>query len=333
MLVYHIIQVLFILACGAAGWGIAWSVGADAIVWAAVGAVMGGVALVVEMLLRRLATRQVVGGTIGLLLGLAIANLLAFVISSMPGAREVRPVIFALANIICGYLGMRIGARETEPTSFLSFGLGRGGAGDQEAESKVLDTSAIIDGRVADVCEAGFIEGRLIVPRFVMRELQQVADSPDPLRRARGRRGLEILKRIQQQKEVNVVIEDVAVPEMEDEGARLVRFAEQKGARLLTSDYGIDKIGELHGVRVLNVNELAKALRPIFLPGEEVTVRLIKRGKESGQGVGYLEDGTMVVVDDGSNKIGRTVVSTVTSLLQTTAGRMIFSKLKGSDRR
>jgi uncharacterized protein YacL len=332
VLVYHIIQVLVILACGAAGWGIAWSVGAEAIVWAAVGAVMGGVALAVEMLLRRLATRQVVGGTIGLLLGLAIANLLAFVISSMPGAAEVRPIIFALANIMCGYLGMRIGSRETEPTSFLSFGLGGGGAGDQDAQSKVLDASAIIDGRVADVCEAGFIEGRLIVPRFVMRELQQVADSPDPLRRARGRRGLEILKRIQQQKEVNVVIEDIPVPETEDEGARLVRFAEQKGARLLTSDYSIDKIGELHGVRVLNVNELAKALRPIFLPGEEVTVRLIKRGKESGQGVGYLEDGTMVVVDDGSNKIGRTVISTVTSLLQTTAGRMIFSKLKGSDR-
>jgi len=328
----YIIYVLFVLVCGLVGSAIAWRLEENVPGWAAAGVILAVVGLAIESLLRRLSVRRVVGGSIGLLLGLAIANAVAYVISTVPGTAHVRPIIFVLANVICGYLGLRVGSREAEPTSFLSFGLGAGGRG-HDGEGKVLDTSAIIDGRVADVCESGFIEGRLIVPRFVMRELQQIADSPDPLRRARGRRGLEILKRIQQQKEVSVMIEDISVPETEDENARLVRFAEQKGVQLITSDYGVNKIGELHGVRVLNVNELAKALRPVFLPGEEVTVRLIKRGKESGQGVGYLEDGTMVVVDDGSNKIGRTVVSTVTSLLQTTAGRMIFSKLKGSEKR
>jgi uncharacterized protein YacL len=309
--------------------------GENPAVWAGAGVVLAGLIILIEVLLARTPMRQLIGATVGLLIGLGIANLGALAISTVPGADRARPLIVILANLLFGYLGARIGSREIEPRAFLSFGLGagQGHAPVQNGMEKVLDTSAIIDGRVADICDAGFIDGRLVIPRFVMRDLQQIADSPDPLRRARGRRGLEILKRVQQSGEVNVVIEDLEVPEMEDESARLVRFAELKDARLLTSDYNVNKIGELHGVRVLNINELAKALRPVFLPGEEVTVRLIKRGKESGQGVGYLEDGTMVVVDDGSSRIGRTVISTVTSLLQTTAGRMIFSKLKETTKR
>ncbi|MEW6686912.1 MAG: PIN domain-containing protein [Candidatus Edwardsbacteria bacterium] len=193
---------------------------------------------------------------------------------------------------------------------------------------KILDTSAIIDGRIAEVCEVGFLEGILIVPRFIMRELQYIADSPDPVRRARGRRGLEILKKIQEEKKNEVLIDDTEIPDIREIDAKLLKLAEQKGAQIITTDYNLNRVAGLHGVKVLNINDLVNSVKPIFLPGEEFKVYLVKRGKNEDQAVGYLEDGTMVVVDEGGASIGRTITVAVTGMHQTSAGKMVFAKPK-----
>lgn len=193
---------------------------------------------------------------------------------------------------------------------------------------KILDTSVIIDGRIAEICQSGFIEGNLVIPKFVLRELQYIADSPDPLRRAKGRRGLDVLAQLQQNRLVSVQIDDTEFPEIKEVDAKLVKMAETQKAKIMTNDFNLNKVAALHGVPVLNLNDLANSLRPIFLPGEEISIYLVKRGTGPNQGVGYLEDGTMVVVDDGATKLGRTMDVQVTSTIQTSAGRMVFAKIK-----
>jgi uncharacterized protein YacL len=198
----------------------------------------------------------------------------------------------------------------------------------KEENSKLLDTSVIIDGRVADICETGFLEGTLIIPQFVLRELQQIADSSDPIKRNRGRRGLDILQRIQRSVDVHVKILEQDFPKIRDVDSKLVALGKQLGAKILTNDFNLNKVAELQGVPVLNVNQLANAVRPVVLPGELMNVHILKEGKEYGQGVAYLDDGTMVVVDSARKYVGRNVDVAVTSVLQTTAGRMIFTRLK-----
>jgi uncharacterized protein YacL len=193
---------------------------------------------------------------------------------------------------------------------------------------KILDTSVIIDGRIAEICQSGFIEGNLIIPKFVLRELQYIADSPDPLRRAKGRRGLDVLAQLQQNRLVSVQIDETEFPEVKEVDGKLVKMAEAQKAKIMTNDFNLNKVASLHGVPVLNLNDLANALRPIFLPGEEISIYLVKRGTGPNQGVGYLEDGTMVVVDEGASKLGRTMDVQVTSTIQTSAGRMVFAKIK-----
>jgi uncharacterized protein YacL len=194
--------------------------------------------------------------------------------------------------------------------------------------NKILDTSVIIDGRIADICETGFIEGTLIIPQFVLRELQHIADSSDPIKRNRGRRGLDILQKIQKNPNVQVRIHDMDFPDIRDVDGKLVAMAKALAAKVVTNDFNLNKVAELYGVSVLNINELTNALRPVVLPGEEIRVYVLKEGKEYNQGVAYLDDGTMVVIDSGRRHIGQTVDVCVTSVLQTTAGRMIFSRLK-----
>ncbi len=189
---------------------------------------------------------------------------------------------------------------------------------------KLLDTSAIIDGRIADVVTTGYLEGRLLVPRFVLRELQRLADGADPLRRNRGKRGFEILKRLQDLRSVEIVEADVAG--VSDVDAKLVELARQRGAHVVTTDYNLNRVAELSGVSVLNVNDLANALKPVVLPGESLRVQVLREGKEPGQGVGFLEDGTMVVVEQGRRLLGQEVPVVVTSALQTSAGRMVFAR-------
>ena len=193
---------------------------------------------------------------------------------------------------------------------------------------KVLDTSAIIDGRIADICETGFLEGPILIPQFVLRELQYIADMTDPLRRARGRRGLDVLDRLQKHSKAPIRIIDEDYPEIKEVDQKLIELSRRKGAKIVTNDYNLNKVARLHGIEVLNVNELAQALRPVVLPGESLKVHVIREGKEPDQGVGYLEDGTMVVVEEGKKLIGQEVEITVTSVLQTSSGRIIFGKEK-----
>jgi uncharacterized protein YacL len=198
----------------------------------------------------------------------------------------------------------------------------------ERAPARILDTSSIIDGRILDICASGFLEGALVVPRFVLKELQSIADSEDPLKRNRGRRGLDVLNSLQRQDRVEVIIEDRDYPEMAEVDAKLVMLARHLNMPILTNDFNLNKVAELQGVRVLNINDLANALKPVVLPGEEVRINILKEGKEPGQGVGYLDDGTMVVVEGAKRFVGRGVSATVTSVLQTPAGRMIFAGLK-----
>ena len=223
------------------------------------------------------------------------------------------------------YLGLAMGARFGNE-QFPGLDQGPTAAGVSHASLKVLDTSVIIDGRVADLCETGFLEGPFLVPHFILNELQHIADSSDSLKRARGRRGLDILNKIQKMPGIDVRIIDEDFPHVKEVDAKLVVLAKKVGGRIVTNDLNLNKVAELQGVRVLNINELCNALRPVVLPGETIRVFVLKEGKEAGQGVAYLDDGTMVVVDNAKKAIGRTIDVVVTSVLQTTAGKMIFGR-------
>ncbi len=289
--------------------------------WAGMGAGLGAflAAWGAERWVRRAPPAVVFGGGAGVFLGLvALAALRA-------GLGVDDPVLLVPLGACLAYLGGAAGARGVRAFRAAP---GKPGVAASIAP-KILDTSAIIDGRVADMVDLGFIGGPLVVPQFILNEVQGIADSTDPLKRARGRRGLSILERLQAMEGVEVRITDQDFPKVKAVDSKLVSLAKASGATLITNDFNLSKVAELQGVRVLNINELANALRPVVLPGEAVQVTLQKEGKEPGQGVGYLEDGTMVVVEQGSGLIGQPVKAVVTSVLQTSAGRMIFARPEG----
>lgn len=237
--------------------------------------------------------------------------------------------ISLLVYLLFGYLGFRIAWARRDETSIRSlFHSREGEEAVPQPEQKLLDTSVIIDGRIFDIAATGFVEGILIVPNFVVQELQHIADSADALKRNRGRRGLDILARMQKELSVPVRIVDTDYPDLAEVDQKLLRLAQETGAAILTNDYNLNKVADVHQVQVLNINELANAVKPVVLPGEEMTVQVVKEGKELGQGVAYLDDGTMVVVDGAKRLLGQTVEVVVTSVLQTAAGRMIFGRLK-----
>ncbi|MCL5021875.1 MAG: TRAM domain-containing protein [Nitrospirae bacterium] len=290
----------------------------------AFGAVCGILALLIERLLKKVNLGRIIGGLAGLVTGIVFANLLL-----LPLRRAVPDISVAsfVLNALLGYVGLLIGLRRGENLTLP--GLFRIFKGQETEEHvKILDTSVIIDGRIADVCEAGFLDGVFLVPQFILQELQHIADSPDPLKRARGRRGLDILHRIQKMAHINVRITDEDFPKIKEVDSKLVALARVHDAKVITNDFNLNKVAELQGVTVLNINELANALKPVVLPGETLKVFVIKEGKEYNQGVAYLDDGTMVVVENGRRLIGKNAEVAVTSVLQTTAGRMIFSKPK-----
>lgn len=282
-------------------------------------------------------------GAGGLITGLLIATLFSFSITSIPWLGSI---IAPLGAVVFGYLGMTLAAkkreelagalgslarrRENEEASQGVTGRGAGSSG-HAGIAKVLDTSVIIDGRVADIVKTGFLEGPLVIPGFVLEELRHIADSSDVLKRNRGRRGLDILNQIQKQHGVEVQINEEDLGEGEVD-SKLLKLAKLLGGKVVTNDYNLNKVAELQGVPVLNINELANSVKPAVLPGEEMAVTVIKEGKEPGQGVAYLDDGTMIVVDGGRRHIGEQIHVLVTSVLQTAAGRMIFARPRGSDR-
>jgi uncharacterized protein YacL len=284
----------------------------------------------VERAMERLSPGQVLGGAIGLVVGLLVAFLLKnvlfeFVSSVGRSGVYVANVAYIVLSIFAAILGARLGAKQG------TTGLGRGGAPDaalpiQQQKMKLIDTSVIVDGRVLDIVSTGFLEGPFVLPRFVLRELQLIADSADPMKRTRGRRGLEVLSKLQESIVLEIVDQDYA--DLSGVDAKLVRMARERGAKLITNDYNLNRVAQVEGVDVLNVNELAGAVKPVVLPGEELHVAIVRDGKEAHQGVGYLDDGTMIVVENGRRLIGEEADVTVTSVLQTVAGRMIFAKIK-----
>jgi uncharacterized protein YacL len=235
--------------------------------------------------------------------------------------------IGVIFNALFGYSGLLLGLRAGKDFT-LSNIVNAFKSRSEEEHAKIIDTSVIIDGRIVEVCEAGFIEGTFIIPQFILQELQHIADSTDSLRRARGRRGLDVLHKIQKMSNLTVKIIEEDFPKIKEVDSKLVALARLLGAKIITNDFNLNKVAELQGVTVLNLNELANALKPVVLPGEKMNIFIAKEGKESNQGVGYLDDGTMVVVDHARKTINKQVDVIVTSVLQTTAGRMIFAKLK-----
>ncbi|MGH2398729.1 MAG: PIN/TRAM domain-containing protein [bacterium] len=277
--------------------------------------------------LSHVSLRDMLLGAGGLAGGLVIAFLVGYPLSRIPG---IGLYLFLAAVLVFGYLGFHVAMQRREEVVGSLLRVERGssrGASRGRGVPKILDTSVIIDGRVADVVKAGFLEAPLVIPRSVLTELQRIADSSDTLRRNRGRRGLDILQRLQQELQAVQIVDDPKDPGLDVDG-RLIAMAKTLRGWIVTNDFNLNKVAELQGIRVLNINELSQSLRPIVLPGEELSVQVVKDGKEAGQGIGYLDDGTMVVVEGGKKYIGEKSDVVVTSVLQTVAGRMIFGRPK-----
>jgi uncharacterized protein YacL len=293
---------------------------------AAVGLAVGIAVVLFEMRLRCVSLKRLIGAVIGSILGIVGAYLFTLVLrSSIPtGATQSFLQLFVM--LLMSYVGLIVGANKGDLLNLGALGGIIGAETPSRKTFKLLDTSVIIDGRVADIAETGFIDGTLVIPQFVLRELQMVADSADGLKRNRGRRGLDVLQRIQKMTTMQVLIVEDDFPAIREVDLKLIELAKQYDAKILTNDFNLNKVAQLQGVPVLNINELTNALKPIVLPGEAMRVFVLKEGKEYNQGVAYLDDGTMVVVDNARKMIGKNVDITVTSVLQTTAGKMIFGK-------
>jgi uncharacterized protein YacL len=318
-------RVVFFLIFVAGGYiiGLKEGFSYQGILW---GAGVGLLALIIDLVNSKVGLGAMIGGLIGVTIGIIFAKLIYFPVKTLFGDIH-GTYISVILNALFGYGGLFFGLRKGKDFSLSELVKVFRGK-EQEEQAKIIDTSVIIDGRIADVCESGFLEGTFILPQFILQELQYIADSADPLRRARGRRGLDILHRVQKMSNITVRIVEQDFPELKEVDAKLVALAKRLNAKIITNDFNLNKVAQLQGISVLNLNELANALKPVVLPGEGMNIFIVKEGKEYNQGVGYLDDGTMVVVDNARKLINNRADVVVTSVLQTTAGRMIFAKLK-----
>ncbi|MGH9862479.1 MAG: PIN domain-containing protein [Candidatus Acidiferrales bacterium] len=293
---------------------------------AVIGGFLGLAGVLVEIRLRHSSLKRLIGAVVGAIAGILCAYLISLVISDTNIEVRTQSFLQVAFLLVMTYLGMIIGANKGDLLNLQALGGLFGAERAPRRHYKVLDTSVIIDGRVADISEAGFLDGILLLPQFMLRELQMVADSADPLKRNRGRRGLDMLQRIQKNSRLQTQILEDDFPHVRDVDMKLIELAKRYEAKIITNDFNLNKLAQLQGIEVLNINELANALKPIVLPGEAMRVFILKEGKEHNQGVAYLDDGTMVVVENARRVIGRTIDVTVTSVLQTTAGKMIFGR-------
>ncbi|MDP4095977.1 PIN/TRAM domain-containing protein [Paenibacillus sp. P96] len=334
---------LFQKASGTVSWMPDWmgSTAVGSFIWVVVGAVLfmalssiAGTAAADRLQkgidgLSKIPMNEMAAGTTGLASGLILSLLLYPGMSWLGQAGQILQVG---VMIVCGYVGLMVGLEKRDDLAAFwksgRFGREETQEGRGIEEHKILDTSVIIDGRIADICKTGFIEGTIVIPEFVLEELQHIADSSDLLKRNRGRRGLDILNKIQKELDVKVLIYEGDFEEISEVDSKLVKLAKVLQGKVVTNDFNLNKVCELQGVSVLNINDLANAVKPVVLPGEEIMVQIIKDGKEHGQGVAYLDDGTMIVVEGGRDYIGTMMEVLVTSVLQTSAGRMIFAKPK-----
>jgi len=301
----------------------------DSWISAGVAAVIAICIIVFELRIRRATLKTLIGAAVGSIMGIVGAYLIGSLISrqeSMAVAPEVKTFITLALTFFMAYVGLMVGAAKGDHLELSALG---GIFSDKASrrDLKILDTSVIIDGRIADVAETGFLTGSLIIPQFILRELQQVADSPDSSKRQRGRRGLDMLNRLQNNSSLDIQIVETDFPSVREVDLKLIELGKQLDAVIVTNDFNLNKVSQLRGVSVLNINELANALKPVVLPGEAMRVFILKEGKEYNQGVAYLDDGTMVVVDNARRLIGKNADIAVTSVLQTTAGKMIFGRL------
>jgi uncharacterized protein YacL len=332
-----ILRLLLVVACSVSGYLLAshlpithtlgiW------IKWigALAGFIFALLALSIEKIIKKAPLKVIFGGTFGLFLGLVIAQLLGYAFSGLQNS-TIRISISVILSCVFGYMGLVLGGKKVEEFRWPGWGFFAKGS-QKKNGGKILDTSVIIDGRVADICETDFLEGPLVIPQFILQELQHIADSADSLKRARGRRGLDILNRMQKGDTVEVQVVDDDYPDIKEVDAKLIALAREMNAKIVTNDFNLNKVAQLQGVPVLNINQLANALKPMVLPGEVLHLQIMREGKEQGQGVAYLDDGTMVVVENASRHLGEEVEASVTSILQTTAGRMIFTTLKEEQR-
>jgi len=325
------IRIFFVFLSSVVGYYLGSILGDFKIAWAFGGSLIGCggsiLIILVEMVTKRFSVRNLSAAVFGLFFGFFMAWVLTSVMKLIPMSIQLFSALQIILILIFCYLGMVIAMRGKDEFNLI-IPYVKFVRQDKKDDIVLLDTSVIIDGRIADIFQTHFIEGRIVIPRFVLKELQQIADSQDALKRNRGRRGLDVLNKIQKSTDLDVRIQEEDFPEVREVDAKLVKLAKLLGGKIFTNDFNLNKVAELQGITVLNINELANALRPVVLPGEPMEVRISKEGKEYNQGIAYLDDGTMVVVDNSKHMIGQVTKVIVTSVLQTSAGRMIFAKLE-----
>jgi uncharacterized protein YacL len=320
-----IIRLCFMGICAVAGYHFRpFSV--SKIVAAIAGAFFAGVIILFEIRLRRASLRRLIGAATGSIVGILGAYLSSLILTHTTMPESTRSFFSLVIFLVLTYVGLVLGANKGDLLNLQAFGGVFGSERNMKHTFKVLDTSVIIDGRIADIADALFLDGTIVIPQFVLRELQLVADSADPLKRQRGRRGLEVLQRIQKMQHLDVQIAEDDFSQIADVDMKLIELAKRYDAKVVTNDYNLNKVATLQGIEIMNVNQLANALKPVVLPGEGMRVFILREGKEYNQGVAYLDDGTMVVVDGARKMINKTVDISVTSVHQTTAGKMIFGR-------
>ena len=327
------IRVFFLMLSAISGYyllpllpGLALTEGTAKMAGLVVGFGFGLVIMVIEANLKRVSLRNLSVAAFGLAFGFFMAWMVSLILRLIPMDEIIFHVLQIVFTLTFCYLGMIISLKGKDEFNIIVPYV-RFTREDQKDQLVLLDTSVIIDGRIAGVCEPGFLEGRLLVPRFVLQELQQIADSSDDSKRSRGRRGLDILEQLRGMKGVEVIIHDEGLPDIREVDAKLVRLAKMLGCFIMTTDFNLNKVAKLEGVKVLNVNDLAGSLRPVVFSGEEISVQIKKEGKEKNQGIAFMDDGTMIVIDNARRSIGKFVKVSITSILQTSAGRMIFASL------
>jgi uncharacterized protein YacL len=320
-----VIRVLFVAVLGCAAYFLR-PLNLEGPVAALLGVVAGAGVVIFELRIKQVSLKRLIGAAFGSVLGILGAYLISLVLGrAMPDSNTVRFLEIVLLAWMT-YCGLVVGAAKGDMLNLAALGGLFGGEKVSKNTFKILDTSVIIDGRIVDIAETGFVDGAIVIPQFVLRELQLVADSSDSMKRNRGRRGLDILQRLQKMADLNVQIVEDDFPQVRDVDMKLIELAKLYACKIVTNDFNLNKVAQLHGVEVLNINELANALKPVVLPGETMRVFILKEGKEYNQGVAYLDDGTMVVVDNARKMISKTIDVAVTSVLQTTAGKMIFGR-------
>jgi uncharacterized protein YacL len=320
-----VIRIIFIAVCGVAGYHFR-PFGLSHLSGTAAGALFALAIVFFEVRLRKATLRRLIGAAVGSILGILGAYLTSVILTHTTMPESTRSFFSLSIFLVMAYIGLVLGANKGDMLNLQAFGGVFGSERGTRHVAKLLDTSVIIDGRVADIADALFLEGGVVIPQFVLRELQLVADSADPLKRQRGRRGLEVLQRIQKMQHLDVQIAEDDFPQIADVDLKLIELAKRYDAKIVTNDFNLNKVATLQGIEIMNVNLLANALKPVVLPGETMRVFILREGKEYNQGVAYLDDGTMVVVDGARKMINKTIDISVTSVHQTTAGKMIFGR-------